>query len=108
MITEEILDRIIKEARRQQKYEMKCSEAFGILYPDSYPPIVPNYLWGALATAVDSALGVTDFFDWWVWETDFGKDNAWIGLDGVRYPVTDVKEILAYAEAERKRKEGTE
>ena len=44
-----------------------------------------------------------DFFEWWVWETGCGtEDNARIWLDEVCYPVTNAKEVLAYAEAERK------
>ena len=103
MITEETLNGIIEGAKKQLRYEERCIEALKVIFPDSYPPVPSNPLWQTFATAADTALGVEDFFDWWLWETDCGtKDNARIWLNEVCYPVRNAKEILAYAEAERK------
>ena len=106
MMTEETLNKIIEDVKTQLRYDKECSEALQVIFTDSYPLTIPNLLWNALAKAVDTALGVTDVFDWWVWETRCGTtDNSWIELDGVRYPLTNAKEILEYAEAEREYKE---
>lgn len=102
MMTEETLNKIIEGAKKQLRHEERCIEALEVIFPESYPPVPANYLWDALAEAVDAALGLEEFFDWWVWDTNCGTTgSAWIELDGVRYPVTNASEILAYAEAER-------
>ena len=103
MMTEAILNEIIEGAKKLLQYEERCIEAFKVIFPESYPPVLVNPLWRAFTTAMDVALGLEDFFGWWIWETECGtKDNARIWLDEVCYPVTNAKEILAYAEAERK------
>ena len=103
MMTEATLNKIIEGAKKQLRYEEVCLEAFKVIFPESYPPVPVNPLWEAFATAVDAALGVEDFLDWWIWDTECGtKDNARIWLNEVCYPVRNAKEILAYAEAERK------
>ena len=103
MMTEATLNKIIEGAKKQLRHEERCIEALKVIFPDSYPPVPSNPLWRAFATAVDAALGVEDFFEWWVWETGCGtEDNARIWLNEVCYPVRNAKEILAYAEAERK------
>ena len=103
MMTEETLNKIIEGVKKQLRHEEKCIEAIKMIFPESYPPVPSNPLWQAFETAVDAALGVEDFFDWWIWETDCGtNDRARIRMDEVCYPVTNAKEILAYAEAERK------
>ena len=102
-MTEETLAKIIEGAKAQVRYEDDCYEALRVIFPDIYPSIFVNPIWQAFATAVDEALGVEDLFDWWVWETKCGtKDNSWIELGGVRYPLTNAREILEYAEAERR------
>lgn len=103
MMTEDILNKIIEGVKKQLRHEERCIEAFKVIFPESYPLVPSNPLWRAFETAMDAALGVEDFFDWWIWETECGtKDNARIWLDDVCYPVRDAKEILVYAEAERK------
>lgn len=102
MMTEETLNKIIEGLKKQLRHEEKCIEALKMIFPESYPPMPSNPLWQVFAIAVDAALGVEDFFDWWTWETDCGtNDRARIRLDEVCYPVTNAKEILTYAEAER-------
>lgn len=103
MMTEEILNKIIEGAKKQLRHEERCIEALQVIFPESHPPVPSNPLWQAFAVSADAALGVEDFFDWWIWETDCGtKDNARIWLGEACYPVRNAKEILAYAEAERK------
>lgn len=103
MITETKMNEIIEGAKKQLRNEERCIEALKVIFPESHPPVPSNPLWQAFATTVDAALGVEDFFDWWIWETECGTNaRARIWLDEVCYPVTNAKEILAYAEAERK------
>ena len=103
MMTEEILNKIIEGAKKQLRHEERCIKALQVIFPESHPPVPSNPLWRAFTVAADAALGVEDFFDWWIWETGCGtEDNARIWLDEVCYPVTNAKEILAYAGAERK------
>ena len=102
-MTEDTLNKIIEGAKKQLRHEERCIEALKVIFPESYPPVPHNPLWQAFATAVDAALGVEDFLDWWIWETECGtNDRAHIWLDEICYPVGNAKEILAYAEAERK------
>ena len=101
-MTETVLNKIISDVKEQLQYEERCNDAFREIFPDSYPPVFENMLWTALSTAVDEALGVDDLFGWWIWETDCGtKDNAWIELKGRRWPITNAREMLAFAEAYR-------
>lgn len=102
MMTEAILNEIIEGAKKQLRYEEVCMEALKVIFPESVAPIVVNPLWSTFATAMDVALGLEDFFGWWIWGTECGiKDNARIWLNEVCYPVRNAREILAYAEAER-------
>ena len=108
MMTEETLNKIIEGVKKQLRHEEKCIEAIKMIFPESYPPAPSNPLWQAFETAVDAALGVEDFFDWWIWETDCGtNDRARIRLDEVCYPVRNAKEILAYAEVERSKQKNS-
>ena len=75
MMTEETLNEIIEGARKQLRHEEKCIEALEMIFPESHPPVPSNPLWQAFETAVDAALGVEDFFDWWIWETDCGTND---------------------------------
>ena len=105
MITETQLEHLLDALRKQMEYETKCDEAYKVIFPTSYPPMAENYTRDALCDAIDMLLGFygeDNFTEWWVYDTKMGREHAWVELDHWRYPLTNAREIIAYAEAYNK------
>ncbi len=99
-MTAKQLTEIIDIIKAQIKYEQDITEAFEKVFPDCYPPIMSNPLWSGFTKALDAALGLTDFFDWWIWDTDCGMNHAEIyETDGSVIYVRTADEIIKYAES---------
>ena len=97
------LTEIIDIIKAQIKYEQDITDAFEKVFPDCYPPIMNNPIWSGVTKALDAALGLTDFFDWWIWETNLGADNAELyDTDGTVIHVRTADEIIQYAESLKK------
>ena len=61
IMTELELENIIEKIKEQFQYEDNCQEAFKMLFPHSHEPVFCNFIWPALANALDAALGLEDF-----------------------------------------------
>lgn len=97
MMTKEQLESVLADIKKQLSYEDDCRKAFGLLYPDSWAPVSTNYLWSALLRTLDTALGIEDFFSWWVFDTECGKDHAVIYFpDGREINIRTVDDIFEY------------
>ena len=97
-ITVKQLEYIIKCIKAQLEYEDTCSKALGMICPDCYMPILSNPIWSAFTQAMDAALGLDDFFSWWIWDTNCGEHHAEIyELDGSITYVRNAEEIINYA-----------
>ena len=98
-MTRNELEKIIEIIKEQRNYENKCSEAMGVMCPECHQPFLSNPIWVAVEMALNTALGLEDFFAWWIWETDCGEnDKARIWLeDGTEVPVRTAEEIIEYS-----------
>lgn len=98
-MTQEQLEKIITAIRKQKEYEEKFHDAFKAVFTEQEPPFLETPLWEGLYLALDETLGLEDFFSWWIWETDCGRDKTkariWL-QGGQEIPVTNAKEILEY------------
>lgn len=103
-MTVEQLENIIADIKAQIKYENDCVDAFEMMFPNCYSPVIDNPIWTSLIELLDSALGLEDFFSWWIWDTLCGDDHAEIHeKDGTVIPVRNAEEIIKYAERLNKR-----
>lgn len=108
MITETQLEKMLYAFRKQLEYEDKCSEAYQVIFPDSYPPFHENYLSNVLCEAIDMLLGLEDWDDftsWWVYETNMGQDHPDIIWDGIPYHLANAHDIITLAKMVNAKKE---
>lgn len=102
-ITVKQLECIIKSIKDQLEYEHTCGKALNMICPDCYTPILSNPIWSAFTQAMDAALGLDDFFSWWIWETNCGEHCAEIyEVDGSVSYVRNAEEIINYAKKNEK------
>lgn len=101
MISQTDLDKIIKSIKQQKKYEEGFSDAFKNIFPTQHVPFLENPLWNGIIIALDNALNLGDFFEWWIWETDCGANESrakiWLE-DGTEVPVRNAEEIIRYSQ----------
>lgn len=103
-MTVEQLENIIADIKAQIKYENDCVAAFETMFPNCYSPVIDNPIWTSLIELLDSALGLEDFFSWWIWDTQCGKDHAELyEQDGTVIYVRNAEEIIKYAESLNKK-----
>lgn len=103
-MTVEQLENIIADIKAQIKYENDCVVAFEMMFPNCYSPVIDNPIWTSLIELLDSALGLEDFFSWWIWDTQCGKDHAELyEHDGTVIYVRNAEEIIKYAESLNKK-----
>lgn len=107
-MTTENLNRIIDHVRLQRNYENKCAKAFNTIFGGNITPAMQNFLYAPLCIAMDLALGIEDFFEWWIFDTECGTNGNSMWIDGIKYPVSNADEILAFAQAYRERNENNE
>lgn len=98
-MTVDQLETILSSVKKQIEYEDKCSDALSVLCPDCTSPILSNPLWQACCMAVDLALGLEneDFIAWWIWETDCGKKDNKLYLNGEEIEIKTAQDIINYA-----------
>ena len=97
-MTVEQLENIIADIKEQIKYEQGITDAFSKAFTDCYPPVMNNPIWTSLIELLDSALGLEDFFSWWIWETQCGEYHAELyEQDGTVIYVRNAEEIIKYA-----------
>ncbi|MCQ2073275.1 MAG: hypothetical protein MJY96_09175 [Bacteroidaceae bacterium] len=92
MITKEEFLKSIKVLKEQHDYEENFERHMAEALPGSYAPVYEDALWGLsvhlLETVCEDRFGS---IDWWVWETDFGKEHAnvsWSAEDGTECHMT--------------------
>lgn len=103
-MTVEQLESIISCIKQQIDYELEVTDAFNKIFPDFDEVFMSTPLWAGFSKALDAALGLDDFFDWWIWGTQCGEEHAAIDeQDGTVIYVRNAEEIIKYAESLNKK-----
>lgn len=103
-MTVEQLESIISCIKQQIDYELEITYAFNKIFSDSDDAFIDTPLWAGFCKLLDAALGLEDFFDWWIWDTQCGEKCAVKKeQDGTVIYVRNAEEIIKYAESLNKK-----
>lgn len=87
MIKKEKFVAIMKNVVAQREQDKIFSDAMGKAFPDSFAPIMPNdALWNATLQSLEELTNdKSDNIHWWIWETECGKKDLGLTIDGKKY-----------------------
>lgn len=86
MITKEEFQKAIKALKQQNAVDDNFQTHMEAAFPGSYAPIYENHLWTLSVHLLELLMeDPYKYIDWWVWETNFGKEHpnvTWTSPDG--------------------------